>query len=51
VDYEIIHGLYALLPNEALARAMHASLEQVGGVEYVPLLGDRDPPLDYRNKP
>ena len=34
VDYEIIHGLYALLPNEALARAMHANLEQVGGVEY-----------------
>jgi aminobenzoyl-glutamate utilization protein B len=34
VDYEIIHGLYALLPNEALGRAMHANLEQVGGVEY-----------------
>ncbi len=34
VDFEIIHGLYALLPNESLARAMHANLEQVGGVEY-----------------
>jgi aminobenzoyl-glutamate utilization protein B len=34
VDYEVIHGLYALLPNESLARAMHANLEQVGGVEY-----------------
>jgi len=34
VDYEIIHGLYALLPNETLARAMHANLDQVGGVEY-----------------
>jgi aminobenzoyl-glutamate utilization protein B len=34
VDYEIIHGLYALLPNEALGRAMHGNLEQVGGVEY-----------------
>jgi len=34
VDYEVIHGLYALLPNEALARAVYANLEQVGGVEY-----------------
>jgi aminobenzoyl-glutamate utilization protein B len=34
VDYEVIHGLYALLPNEALARAAYANLEQVGGVEY-----------------
>ncbi len=34
VDYEIIHGLYALLPNETLARAMHANLEKAGGVEY-----------------
>jgi aminobenzoyl-glutamate utilization protein B len=34
VDYEIIHGLYALLPNETLASAVHANLEQVGGVEY-----------------
>ncbi len=34
MDYEIIHGLNALLPNEALSRAMFANLEQVGGVEY-----------------
>jgi aminobenzoyl-glutamate utilization protein B len=34
MDYEVIHGLYALLPNEALTRAVHANLEQVGGVEY-----------------
>ncbi len=34
VDYEIIHGLYPLLPNESLARAVHSNLEQVGGVEY-----------------
>ena len=34
MDYEVIHGLYALLPNETLGRAMHANLEQVGGVEY-----------------
>ena len=34
VEYEVIHGLYALLPNETLGRAMHANLEQVGGVDY-----------------
>jgi aminobenzoyl-glutamate utilization protein B len=34
VEHEIIGGVYALLPNEALAAAMHANLERVGGVEY-----------------
>jgi len=34
VDHEVIHGLYALLPNEALARVMDRSLRQVGGVTY-----------------
>ena len=34
MEYEVIHGLYALLPNEVLARAVHANLEQVGGVVY-----------------
>lgn len=34
MDYEIDGGSYALLPNEALARAMQANLEQVGGVNY-----------------
>jgi aminobenzoyl-glutamate utilization protein B len=34
MDYEVIHGIYALLPNEALSRAMHANLKRVGGVEY-----------------
>ncbi len=34
VDYEIIHGIYAILPNEALARAMDERLRQVGGVTY-----------------
>ena len=36
VDYEVIHGIYALLPNEALARAMDQNLRQVGGVKYTP---------------
>ena len=34
MEYEVIHGIYALLPNEALGRAMHANLSAVGGVEY-----------------
>lgn len=34
VDSEVIGGVYELLPNEALARAMHANLLAVGGVTY-----------------
>lgn len=34
VEHEVIHGLYNLLPNETLQRAMHANLERVGGVIY-----------------
>jgi aminobenzoyl-glutamate utilization protein B len=34
MEYEVIHGIYALLPNETLSRAMHANLERVGGVHY-----------------
>lgn len=34
LESEIIHGNHSMLPNETLAAAMHARLEQVGGVEY-----------------
>lgn len=34
VVWEITGGVYELLGNEALARAMHANLETVGGVTY-----------------
>jgi aminobenzoyl-glutamate utilization protein B len=34
VEHEIIHGIYAVLPNEPLARAMDANLRRVGGVSY-----------------
>jgi aminobenzoyl-glutamate utilization protein B len=34
MQYEIIHGIYAVLPNTALAQAMQANLERVGGVTY-----------------
>lgn len=34
VDFEVIHGVYNLLPNVALQKAIHANLARVGGVEY-----------------
>lgn len=34
MKYEVIHGLYNVLPNETLARIMHKNLVKVGGVEY-----------------
>ncbi len=34
MEYEVIHGIYNVLPNEALGRAMHANLTAVGGVPY-----------------
>ena len=36
MDYEVIHGLYNVLPNETLARIMHKNLQKVGGVNYTP---------------
>ena len=34
MQYEVIHGLYNLLPNETLSKVMHSNLKMVGGVEY-----------------
>ena len=34
MEYEVIHGLYNLLPNETLSSLMYANLQEVGGVEY-----------------
>lgn len=34
VDFEVIHGIYNVLPNIALQEAIHVNLQQVGGVEY-----------------
>jgi aminobenzoyl-glutamate utilization protein B len=34
VEHEVIHGIYAVLPNEPLARVMDANLRWVGGVTY-----------------
>jgi len=34
MEYEVINGVYNLLPNETLARIMHKNLEKIGGVTY-----------------
>jgi aminobenzoyl-glutamate utilization protein B len=34
MEYEVIHGIYNVLPNMTLQEAMHANLERVGGVTY-----------------
>ena len=34
MEYEVIHGIYNLLPNETLAELMYENLVEVGGVEY-----------------
>lgn len=34
VEYEVIHGLYNVLPNVALNQIMHDKLSLVGGVQY-----------------
>ena len=61
MDYEIIHGLYNVMPNETLSKIMHHNLSLVGGVEYnaeeigfaeriqSTLMGDK-PPLASANK-
>jgi len=36
MDYEVIHGVYNLLPNEVLAGAVFRNLKAVGGVDYSP---------------
>ena len=61
MDYEVIHGLNAVLPNEALARAVFANLQRVGGVEYDETerlfaetlhasLGEDAPPLEFASQ-
>ena len=34
MEYEVIHGLFNVLPNETLARVVHDNLQTVGGVHY-----------------
>jgi aminobenzoyl-glutamate utilization protein B len=34
MEYEVIHGIYNLLPNVAMAELLQGNLEAVGGVDY-----------------
>lgn len=34
MEYEVIHGVYNLLPNETISRLMHKNLEKIGGINY-----------------
>lgn len=34
MEYEVMHGNYPLLPNDALAALIHAKLSALGGIEY-----------------
>jgi len=34
MDYEVMHANYPLLPNETLARKVHANLVSLGGISY-----------------
>lgn len=34
MEYEVIHGLYNVLPNKIISEKMHNNLKMVGGVEY-----------------
>lgn len=34
MEYEVIHGIFNVLPNESLAKVMYKNLNAVGGVEY-----------------
>ena len=36
MEYEIIGGVYEVLPNDVLARLMHTNMVAVGGVQYTP---------------
>lgn len=34
MEYEVIGGVYEVLPNDVLSRAMHSNMMKVGGVQY-----------------
>ena len=34
MDYEVMHGNYPVLPNEALGRMVHKKMSQLGGFDY-----------------
>ncbi|MDW3645495.1 MAG: M20 family metallopeptidase [Bacteroidia bacterium] len=34
MDYEVIHGLFNLMPNETLGRVVHGNMSEIGGFDY-----------------
>lgn len=36
MEYEVIHGLYNVLPNETLSRVVYENLSELGGITYTP---------------
>lgn len=36
MEYEVIHGLFNVLPNENLSRIVHNNLREIGGYKYTP---------------
>ncbi len=36
MEYEVIHGLYNVLPNVTLAKIVHSKLSEIGGYSYTP---------------
>ncbi|MEM6804657.1 MAG: M20 family metallopeptidase [Bacteroidota bacterium] len=34
MEYEVIHGLFNLQPNETLSKVVHANLSEIGGISY-----------------
>ena len=36
MEFEVMHGNYPVLPNEVLARRVHAIMERLGGIQYDP---------------
>ncbi|HEY7448368.1 MAG TPA: amidohydrolase [Vicinamibacterales bacterium] len=61
VEHEIIHGVYSMIRNDALARVMDRNLRKVGGIQYTaeeqafaerirPSLGTNLPPVSEANR-
>lgn len=61
MDFEVIHGIYNVLPNVSLQEAIYLNLQRVGGVDYTPkerefaeelrqALPDNSPPVDEASR-
>ena len=61
MDFEVIHGIYNVLPNVSLQEAIYSNLQRVGGVDYTPkerefaeelrqALPENSPPVDEASR-